>query len=76
MRDVLSLAVFLYSIIKNGLISSVIGPVFPVFAIKNSFGRFFCNILQALTTVSEKLENGKNFPLKTVMGPHGPITRC
>jgi len=76
MKDILSNAVYLYSISKNGLIASVMRPWFPLFFLIyfSIFKIIFIN--QRFMRKMKIIGFGKYFPLKTVMGPCGLITHC
>ena len=67
---------YLYRILKNGLILSVIGSLFPLFFLsvfsKNQFS--FNN--QQVRNCFSKSAFEKRFPLITVMGPSGPLMHC
>ena len=70
------LTVYLHSIVKSALISSVIGPSRPLFFLENYKNRYFYIVIQLLMRLFRKKSIRKNFPLITVMGPSGPITHC
>ena len=66
---------YLYSILKCGLVTRIIGPFLSVFFLSSN-SRYFYKGLHRLITRSDKYSIKKSFPLKTVMGPCGPITHC
>lgn len=76
MPDILSNAVFLYSIPKSGLIATFMRPLFPVIFLKKISCSNFAYIFQSVRGFFEKNKFGNQFPLITVMGPRGPITHC
>ena len=70
------LTVYLHSIAKSTLISSVIEPLHPLFFLENYKNRYFYIVIQLLMRIFRKNAIRKNFPLITVIGPSGPITHC
>ena len=76
MPDILSNAVFLYSILKSGLIATVMRPLFPVIFLKKISCSNFAYIFQLVRFFFDNNKCGSQLPLIAVVGPRGHITHC
>ena len=70
------LTVNLYSLSEKALISKIIRPLFPIFFLPASHKSKFIFNKQLVSDFLNDFGFEKYFPLKTVMGPSGPITHC
>ena len=70
------LTVNLYSFSEKALISKIIRPLFPIFFLSTFHKSKFIFNKQLVSSFLSCLAFEKYFPLKTVMGPSGPITHC